>query len=93
MAHLFIAECPRAIEEIRQAITATDAKALEHHAHSLKGSSANLGATTVSCAADALEDCARSGNLERAGDLFKSLERELDHLLSELEALSRSVTI
>ena len=93
MAHLFIAECPRAIEEIRQAITATDAKALEHHAHSLKGSSANLGATTVSCAAAALEDCARSGNLERAGDLFKSLERELDHLLSELEALSRSVTI
>jgi hypothetical protein len=27
-----------------------------------------------------------------ADDLFKSLEQELDHLLSELENLSRSIT-
>jgi len=38
-----------------------------------------------------LEDSARSGKLEQAGDLFKTLEQNLDHLLSELEALSRSV--
>jgi pentatricopeptide repeat protein len=79
------------MEEIRRAIGTQDAKALERHAHSLKGSSANLGAVGVSRAADALEGCARSGNLEQADDLFKSLEQDLDHLVSELEALPQSI--
>jgi CheY-like chemotaxis protein len=91
MTHLFIQECPRAMEEIRRAIGAQDAKALERHAHSLKGSSANLGAVGVSRAANALEECARSGDLEQADNLFKSLEQDLDHLRSELEALSQSI--
>jgi len=92
MAHLFRGECPKAIEEIRRSIAAADAKALERHAHSLKGSAANLGSATVSGAADALETCARSGHLEQAYDLFQSLEQALSHLLSELETLSSGVT-
>jgi two-component system sensor histidine kinase/response regulator len=91
MTHLFIQECPRAMEEIRRAIGTQDAKVLERHAHSLKRSSANLGAVGVSRAAGALEECARSGNLERADNLFKFLEQDLDHLRSELEALSQSI--
>ena len=91
MAHLFREGCPRAMEEIRRAIDTRDAKVLERHAHNLKRSSANLGAVGVSRAAAALEDCARSGNLERADDLFKFLEQDLDHLRSELEALSQSI--
>jgi HPt (histidine-containing phosphotransfer) domain-containing protein len=64
---------------------------LECHAHNLKGSSANLGAASVAQAAGALEECAQSGNLERSSDLFKSMERELELLHSELEAFSQSV--
>ena len=93
LVHMFKKECPRAIEEIRRATAVRDATTLEHHAHSLKGSSANLGATAVSLAAGALEDCARSGNLKRADDLFKALEQELEHLLSELEAISQSIEV
>ena len=88
MAELFREGCPRIIEDIRRAIATRDAKALEGHAHNLKGSSANLGAVGVARAADALEQCARSGNLERTHDLFKSLEHSVGHLLSELETLS-----
>jgi PAS domain S-box-containing protein len=91
LAHVFKEECPRAIEEIRCAIGAQDPRTLERHAHNLKGSSASLGAAAVSLASSALEDCARSGNLKQADDLFKALERELDHLLSELEAVPQSV--
>jgi two-component system, sensor histidine kinase and response regulator len=91
LAQMFRKECPRAIEEILAAIAAPDAKTLERHAHSLRGSSANLGACAVSLAAGALEDCARSGNLERADDLFQTLEQELSHLLSELETISQSM--
>jgi len=91
MAQVFRDGCPKATEDLRRAIDNQDAQALERRAHNLKGSSANLGAVAVSHAAAALEDCARSGKLEQAGDLFKTLERNLDHLLSELEALSRSI--
>jgi two-component system sensor histidine kinase/response regulator len=91
MAQLFRDECPRIMEDIRRGVDARDAKALERHAHNLKGSSANLGAVAVSRAAAALEDCGRSGNLARADDLFKSLEQTLDDLLSELEAVSRTI--
>jgi PAS domain S-box-containing protein len=91
MAQLFRDGCPQAMEDLRRAIDNRDAQALERRAHNLKGSSANLGAVAVSHASAALEDCARSGKLEQAGDLFKTLEQNLDHLLSELEALSRSV--
>jgi len=91
MAQLFREGCPKIMEDIRSAIGAGDAKALERHAHNLKGSSANLGAVDVSRAAAALEDCARSGNLERADDLLKSLELSLGQLLPELESLSRTI--
>jgi PAS domain S-box-containing protein len=91
MAQLFREECPRIMEDIRRGVDTRDAKALEGHAHNLKGSSANLGAVAVSRAAAALEDCARSGNLVRADELFKSLKRSLGDLLSELEAVSRTI--
>jgi two-component system sensor histidine kinase/response regulator len=91
LAHVFKEGCPRAIEEIRRAIGTQDATMLERHAHNLKGSSANLGASGVPLAAGALEDCARSGNLKQANDLFKALEQELDLLLSELEAIPQSI--
>jgi PAS domain S-box-containing protein len=91
MAQLFREDCPRITEDIRHAIDIQDARALERHAHNLKGSSANLGAASVAQAAGALEECARSGNLERGNDLFKSIERELELLHSELEAFSQSV--
>jgi two-component system sensor histidine kinase/response regulator len=91
LAHLFKAECPRAVEEIRNAIRARDAGTLERLAHDLKGSSANLGSGAVSMTAGALEDCARSGNLKQADDLFNALEQKLDQLLSELQTISENI--
>ncbi|MGA8234568.1 MAG: response regulator, partial [Candidatus Acidiferrales bacterium] len=93
MAQLFREGCPRIMEDIRSAVDTRDAKALQRHAHNLKGASANLGAVGVSRAAAALEDCARSGNLEGADDLFKSLELNLGQLLPELESLSRVIPV
>jgi PAS domain S-box-containing protein len=91
LAHMFKAECPKTIANIQRAIDAQDAKSLERHAHNLKGSSANLGASAVLLAAGALEDCARSGDLKPAGDLFKAVERELAYFLSELDAIPQSI--
>ena len=91
LAHVFKEECPKAVEEIRRAIGARDARTLERHAHNLKGSSANLGSGAVSITAGALEDCARTGNLKQADDLFEALGQELGQLLSELETISGNI--
>ena len=88
LVQVFKTECPRIMKEIRRAISSHDLADLEHHAHALKGSSANLGASSVSQTAFDLEKMARSADIGRAGDLLNLLEREVDRLFCELEAFS-----
>jgi two-component system, sensor histidine kinase and response regulator len=85
---LFRAECPKMIDVVRHAAASGDTANLEHEAHALKGSAANLGATGVSSAAYELEKAARSGDVSRAGELVRNLEGEVSRLFSELETLS-----
>jgi two-component system, sensor histidine kinase and response regulator len=87
LAHLFEEECPKTVEGMRQAIAKHDVKSLEHHAHSLKGSSASLGAFSVSQAAGEIERLARSDNLEDTSVQFGVLQDEIERLFSELQVL------
>jgi two-component system sensor histidine kinase/response regulator len=91
IVQLFLEECPKSKDEIRQALQANDAPLLERLAHTLKGSSANIGATGVCQAALALELQARSGDLAKAREQVEVLEATLVHLRAELEAWSRQV--
>ncbi len=64
---LYLEDAPRRLAEIRRSIAADDAEAMRNALHSLKGSSANLGATAVArlcgelelLADDAMPDGAR----------------------------------
>ena len=85
---VFRSECPSVVEEIRGALARSDAEALEHAAHALKGSSSQVGALAVSAAAMDIENLARAGSVPAAAERFASLETELQRLFSELEALS-----
>jgi histidine phosphotransfer protein HptB len=87
LAHLFEEECPKAVEGMRQAIAQHDVKSLELHAHSLKGSSASLGAFSVAQAAGEIERLARSDNLEGTSDQFGVLQDEIERLFTELQVL------
>jgi two-component system, sensor histidine kinase and response regulator len=87
IAQLFRDECPNTIEAIRAAILQENRTALERQAHSLKGSSSNLGAVAVSKAAGQLERVARNGEMQQAREEFKILEVEVDRMMCELEAL------
>lgn len=91
LVRLFLEECPAAMKEIRQALQNGDAHLLDRLAHTIKGSSASLGANRVSQAALALEMRARSAALQNAGELVDSLQAELDRSLPELESLARKV--
>ena len=84
---VFKNECPSMTSEMRRAIDDQDGKTLARSAHTLRGSSSNLGAVAVADAALELEKLARAEKLEGAGEQFKVLESEIERLLSELETL------
>ncbi len=84
---VFKGEFPNVEAAMRRAIVDRDAGALERGAHTLRGSSANLGAVRVSDAAMELEKLARSGKLEGSEEQFKVLQKEIGQLFSELEML------
>ena len=81
LAQVFKAECPKIVAEIRRAVSHHDATTLRLQAHTLKGSSANLGASAISQTAYEIEKIALSADMERANELLKLLEREVDRLL------------
>jgi HPt (histidine-containing phosphotransfer) domain-containing protein len=65
IVRLFMEDAPRLIARIEQAATANDLEAMGEAAHTLKSSSANLGALALS--AKRIEQAARSGTLDRPG--------------------------
>jgi len=85
LLRLFFDECQGTLQQIRDSWSSGDIRALGRLAHTLKGSSANVGANGVSEAAFALECLARSGSMENAVQLIADLEREIERLLPELE--------
>jgi HPt (histidine-containing phosphotransfer) domain-containing protein len=91
LANLFVQECPAALAEMRSAIEKKDAPLLERLAHTMKGSSANIGAAGTSQLAMVLESQARSGKLDEAREQFMLLDAELARLLLELRSLSTRV--
>ena len=84
MAELLLAECPRMLQEIREALSDGDAERLERGAHTLKGSAGLFGASDVVAAALELEELGRQMQLERARDRFP-------HLAEQVESLSAAI--
>ena len=87
MADLFLEECPHMVEEIGHAITAGDAQALQHAAHTLKGSVSNFAADKATEASFALEKMGRQQDLTCAATALATLEQELGRLTPILLSL------
>lgn len=87
VVELFLDDYPSTFEKIRDAVASRDASALEHHAHSLKGSVSTFGASRAFEAAFALEKQGRSGDLTDVQDGLSRLEQALEALRPELVSL------
>jgi len=87
VVELFLDDYPSTFEKIKDAVAASDATALERHAHSLKGSVSTFGAQRAFEAAFALEKQGRSGDLVGAPDGLSQLEQALEALRPELVLL------
>jgi two-component system sensor histidine kinase/response regulator len=84
IAELFLAECPRYLQEIGDALHAADAGTLGRAAHTLKGAVGNFVAAPAFEAAFALERLARAGDLDGSAEAFAAVRREVEHLQAAL---------
>ena len=82
MAALLLKELPMLMTNLREAVTAGDAKAIERAAHKLKGCVGNLSAHPAFESALRLEVLGRDGSLSEAGPVYAELEKEIERLKS-----------
>lgn len=83
---LFLKEADAHMEKLRASAAARDAQVFERSAHTLKGSSGNLGAQAMSRMCAELQVAGRAADWSRAGAVLPGLEEEFRAVRIELEA-------
>jgi CheY-like chemotaxis protein len=84
--NLYLVESPKLMQKLKQAAAAGDAPEIVRSAHSLKSSSANVGATALSRHCGDIEASARRADTEEARRIFARLEAEHGRVQSALSA-------
>lgn len=84
IAGIFLEDTPIRIAELDQSLAAGDASKFVRAAHSIKGSSANLGATDLRAVAEKLEHQSRDQGLSGVATLIAELKIEFDRAQTEL---------
>jgi len=83
---LFLKEAAVLMEKLRDSDAAQDAQGFERAAHTLKGSSGNLGAQAMARLCADLQMIGRAADWKRAAEILPSLEAEFTQVRAELEA-------
>ena len=86
MIDLFIKDSPARINRMKEALWHDDAEALAQAAHSLKGSSGQVGARRMHALCDIIEERSRAGSMRGATALLLTLEEEFGRVCLALEA-------
>lgn len=84
---MFLADAPSKVQAIVDGASSGDAEAVERAAHSLKGSSGNLGAVLLMDVAEKLQVAGRQGDATSISSLIESLQAESDRAKLALESL------
>ena len=87
LVDLFLADAPALINQLEAAAAAEDIPAMVAPAHTLKSSSANLGAMALSASAKRIELGARTGKLPRPTIAVVLLETEFRKAQTSLQRL------
>jgi len=90
MVDLYLDSVPPLIDSIRQSLADNDAPTLQHSAHTLKGSSASLGAQRMATISADLEKLGREHNLEGGPTLLAEVEQEFDRVRVAFQSQSQS---
>jgi CheY-like chemotaxis protein len=87
MVGLYLRDAPTQLAALRQAAERGDAHELEWAAHSLKGDSAQIGATALVALCRDLETAAQAEDSSRVAALVATLEQTFDQVRAALVAL------
>ena len=82
--NLYLVESPKLIQKLKQAAGTNDAPEIVRSAHSLKSSSANVGATVLSRYCGEIEVFARRADTEETRKLFTKIKAEHGRVQSAL---------
>jgi signal transduction histidine kinase/HPt (histidine-containing phosphotransfer) domain-containing protein len=88
LARIFLAESPRLIGDIEEAIEQTDAPLLRRAAHTIKGGLRLFGAESAYEVAARLEDLGHSGDVRSAESDFATLKLAVVEIQKELSAFT-----
>lgn len=84
---IFLDDSPTKVHAIQRGLQDGDLGAVERAAHSLKGSSGNLGAIALMNTAEALQSASRNGDLDRCRELGGELTTRFDEAAAELRRI------
>ena len=77
---VFLNDCPRQLEGLRNALAAGDAESIERFAHALKGAAGNVGAQRLQSLALEMENNGRKGSTASAAQLLDQMEQAFEEL-------------
>ena len=84
---IFLEDAPQRMDEISRGLATGDLKLLERAAHTLKSSSANIGAVGLSKICKQMEESARNQSLDGVKHLFEASTRTLTDVERALRAI------
>lgn len=87
---VYLADTPNRIAQLRQALDGGDTETLVREAHTLKSSSANVGAMGLSVLAKEMEASGRRGILERMTSDVREFEEQFAYVKTTLETIRQS---
>lgn len=87
IAGIFLEDTPQRIAELEQSLASSDTAKFTRAAHSIKGSSANLGAVSLRAVAEKLEHHARTQGLAGVTGLLTEIKTEFGRAHVELSKL------
>lgn len=84
---IYLEDTPLRLAELDQSLAAADTPTFTRAAHSIKGSSANVGAMAVRAVAETLEHQSAKQGLGEVAGLLASLKGEFERVKAELAKL------
>lgn len=84
---LFLAEVPKRMTRLRNAMVSRDIQEVQRSAHSLKGSAGNVGALALYDICDQLDAAAKRGDADAVAPLVDAMGTEFGNVEAEIHRL------
>jgi HPt (histidine-containing phosphotransfer) domain-containing protein len=84
---VYLADAPKRLFELRRALETSDLDAFTRQAHTLKSSSAEVGAARLSGMAKEMESLGRAGRVEEMAKKLSELEEAYGHVQAALRSV------